>query len=168
MIYLEAYLLAIIAGLFAETSLSDIKKGIISNKSIVLALGAGIVCVICYYYFFAKEYISSYMINVGIGTVIGLLLYIFGIWGAGDSKLLMTTMILFPARIYCTDGRSVASCFVLISIVFIIAFAYTVIDTIYLGIKEKNLLVLPKKRTGNICREYCRTAWCVLYDHISL
>ncbi|MGI6337108.1 MAG: prepilin peptidase [Eubacteriales bacterium] len=145
MIYLEAGLFAILAVLFLHTSTSDIKSGRISNKSILIALGVGFVCVICYYAFFATDCLLAYFINIGISIIISLILYALGIWGAGDSKLLVATIVLFPARIYCLNNQSMASCFLLIAIIFISAFLYVIIDTLFLGIRKKNLFEIPKR-----------------------
>lgn len=146
MIFLEAYQAAILMALFANAALSDLRRGIVSNKSILFALAAGIVSVIPYYVFFATDCFAAYVINLVIGIGISLLLYAMGIWGAGDSKLLSVTVIIFPARLYCINNRSLASCFLLISIVFIIAFIYVIVDTLILGIKQKDLFKLPKRK----------------------
>lgn len=145
MIYLEAFQIAVLIALFVNTTLSDLQKGIISNKSILLALGVGVFSVVPYYVFFATDCLVAYVINVVIGIGVSILLYAMGIWGAGDSKLLSATSILFPARLYCLNNRSLASCFLLISIVFIIAFGYIIVDTLYVGIKQKNLFQFPKR-----------------------
>lgn len=144
MIYLEAGLLAILAVLFLHASLSDLKDGRIPNKSILTALGVGFVCVAAYYIFFASDCLPAFSINTVIVVAISLILYSLGIWGAGDSKLLVTTILLYPARIYSLGNRSMASCFLLIAMIFIIAFIYVVGDTLYWGIRQKDLFMLPK------------------------
>lgn len=146
MIFLEAYQIAILMALFVNAALSDLHRGIVSNKSILFALAAGIVSVIPYYAFFATDCLTAYAINLVIGIGVSLLLYAMGIWGAGDSKLLSVTVIVFPARLYCINNRSLASCFLLISIVFIIAFIYVIVDTLVLGIKQKDLFKLPRRK----------------------
>jgi hypothetical protein len=67
-----------------------------------------------------------------------------GIWGAGDSKLLITAILCFPARLYCNGKSNIVSGFKMIVIVFTLAFLYLIIETIYLGIKEHNLFSVPK------------------------
>ena len=146
MIFLEAYQIAILMVLFVNVALSDIHRGIVSNKSILFALAVGIVSVIPYYVFFASDCFVAYVINLVIGIGIGLLLYAMGIWGAGDSKLLSVTVLLFPARLYCINNSGLASCFLLISIVFIIACIYVIVDTLVLGIKQKDLFKLTKRK----------------------
>lgn len=146
MIYLEAGLFAILAVLFLHTSTSDLKSGRIRNKSILIALGVGLACAVCYYVFFATDCLLAYFVNSGIAIVISLILYAIGIWGAGDSKLLVTTIVLFPARIYCMNNRSMASCFILIAVIFIVSFFYVVIDTVVWGIRKKDLFEIPKQK----------------------
>ena len=87
MIFLEAYQIAILMALFVNAALSDLHRGIVSNKSILFALAAGIVSVISYYAFFATDCLTAYAINLVIGIGVSLLLYAMGIWGAGDSKI---------------------------------------------------------------------------------
>ncbi len=146
MIFLEAYQIAILMALFVNAALSDLRRGIVSNRSILFALIAGVVSVIPYYAFFASDCLTAYVINLAIVIGVSLLLWAMGIWGAGDSKLLSVTALLFPARLYCINNRSMASCFLLISVVFIIAFIYVIVDTIVLGIKQKDLFKLPKRK----------------------
>lgn len=146
MIFLEALLISILAVLFIDTSLSDFRSGRIKNKSIIIALFIGLPIAAIYYCSFAQDCFFSFFINVSMGLLISLLLYAYGIWGAGDSKLLVTTIALFPARIYCIANRSLASCFLLIAVVFVVAFLYVVLDTIILGIKQKDLFSIQFQR----------------------
>ena len=144
MIYIEAGLLAILGVMLTNASVTDIKNGKVSNKTVSVCLGVGALCVAPYYIFFATDCFMSYAINLAIVICISILLYAMGIWGAGDSKLLVTSIILFPARLYCLGNRSIASSFILISIIFIIAFLYVFVDTIYLGIRHHDLLKKTK------------------------
>lgn len=145
MIFLEAFQLAVLTALFLNAALSDLRSGIVSNKSILFALGAGALSALPYYAFFASDCLAAYAVNLVIGIGVSLLLHAMGIWGAGDSKLLSVTVLLFPARLYCINSQSLASCFLLIAIVFIIAFIYVVADTLIVGIKQKDLFKLPKR-----------------------
>ncbi len=144
MIYIESLLLAILIMLFIDATVSDLNFGIIKNKSIAIALGIGFVCLIPYFVWFATDCLLPYFVNNVISILISTLLYVTGTWGAGDSKLLTVTTLLFPARLYCIKDNSLASAFLLITIVFILSFLYVVIDTLYWGIKEKNLFRISK------------------------
>ena len=145
MIYLESGLLAILSVMLINASITDLSNGRISNKAILGCLGAGLLCAVPYYTFFATDCLLSYGINIAIVICIGVLLYAMGIWGAGDSKLLSAAIIIFPARLYCLGNRSIASSFLLISIVFAIAFVYVIVDTLYLGIKQRDLFQHTKR-----------------------
>lgn len=145
MIFLEAFQIAVLVALFVNAALSDLRRGIVSNKSILFALGVGLISVIPYYSFFTTDCFMAYAINTVIGIGMSIILYAMGIWGAGDSKLLSVTVLIFPARLYCLNNRSLASCFLLIMIVFIIAFIYIIVDTLIIGIEQKDLFKLPKR-----------------------
>lgn len=145
MIFLEAFQLAILMILFVNAALSDIRKGIVSNRNILFALAAGLFSVIPYYAFFSTDCLLAYSINVVIAIGISIIFYAMGIWGAGDSKLLSVTVLVFPARLYCLNNKSMAACFLLIMIVFIIAFLYVIVDTIVIGIRRKDLFELSKR-----------------------
>ena len=145
MIYIEAGLLAILSVMLANASITDMRNGRISNKTILICLGVGALCAIPYYIFFATDCLLAYGINLVIVICISILLYAMGIWGAGDSKLLVASIVIFPARLYCLGNRSIASSFLLISFVFIIAFLYVVVDTLYLGIKQRDLFKKTKR-----------------------
>lgn len=140
MIVLEAFLAAIILLLLFDASFSDLKTGKILNKSILRAVLFGILGIVPYYALFAGDCFMAYGVNNLLAVIISLLLYMAGIWGAGDCKLLCAIIFLFPARLYCLNNRSLASCFLLIALVFISAFIYVFGETLYLGIKRRDLL----------------------------
>ena len=151
MMILEALLIAILVVLFVDASISDLQYSKISNKSLLFALGIGGLCSVVYYAIFAGDCLLPYCINNGISILISLSLYALGVWGAGDSKLLIVTVLLFPARLYCIGGETVASCFILISIIFIVSYIYVVFDTVYVGIKQRDLFrVNIKNRSLNV------------------
>ena len=139
MIYLEAFLFATVTLLLTSASISDLQTSRVPNKTILLFIGLGIVGVVPYYVFFAQDCVFPYFVNIALSTGVSIILYSTGVWGAGDCKLLITTILLFPARLYCMNNRSVASCFMLISFVFISAFLFIIGETIVLGIKRKDL-----------------------------
>ena len=144
MIYIEAFLTALMVLLLVQTSISDLKTGKIPNKVIVVFVGIGVIGIIPYYALFAQDCLFSYLVNTFLAVGISIVLYSTGIWGAGDCKLLIATIALFPARLYCINNRSVASCFLLIALVFVVAFAYIVAETIFLGVKHQNLMKRTK------------------------
>ena len=146
MIFLEAFQIAVLIALFVNAALSDIRNGIIGNRSILIALTVGTASVIPYFVFFAGDCFLAYAVNAVIGIGISIALYAMGICGAGDSKLLSVTILLFPARLYCMNGRSLASCFLLISMVFIVAFIFVIADTVVVGIRQKDLFKRPERQ----------------------
>lgn len=144
MIFLEAILVAVLILLLINASISDLKSGVVSNKTILIALGVGTPVAATYYAFFATDCLISYAVNIGICVTISIILYAMGIWGAGDSKLFSAVIILLPARLYSISNRSIASCFLMIATIFIVAFVYVIGETLIVGIKQKDLFKLQK------------------------
>lgn len=144
MIFLEAVLMAILLSLLISSSLSDLKSGVVSNKAILAALCAGVPVAIPYYAVYATDCLLAYAVNVGICVAISIILYALGIWGAGDSKLFAAIILLFPARLYCISNRSVASCFLMVATIFIVAFVYVMGETLAVGIRQKDLFRFRK------------------------
>lgn len=155
MIYLEAFLFTVLLFLLLSTSVSDLNTSKIPNKTIVAYLAAGILAVIPYYAFFAQDCLAAYAVNNVLALLISVILYASGMWGAGDCKLLCAVIFLYPARLYCMNNRSMASCFLLIALVFIAAFLYIIGETLYLGIKQRNLFRFSKVKIHAL--SYCKS-----------
>ena len=143
MIFLEAALAAIMLLLLISASVSDLKTGKIPNRSILIAFAFGVWGIVPYYAIFAGDCLPAYAVNNLLSILISLMLYASGAWGAGDCKLLCATVFLLPARLYCLHNRSMASCFFLIALIFIAALLYIMGETIYLGIRRKDLIRFP-------------------------
>jgi len=84
------------------TTYTDIKKGKIRNKHIVLAF---IVGSIIYVFLLILKIISIKLIlltliNLGMGVVVSVLLWFLGFWSAGDSKLFVLYLFLVPTYFY--------------------------------------------------------------------
>ena len=101
----------------AYVTVTDLKNSIIQNKVI---LTSGIVAIILnaiYFSFFASDFIIAYFVNVGIMTFISIAFYAIHIWAAGDSKLLILTIMLIPTRLYY-EGNIVSATVVVIIMIF--------------------------------------------------
>ncbi len=104
----EAILMALIILLGIYVSYTDIKNGIIQNKILLLMSIMGIIINIVYFIILKNEFLAIYFINLIIVSIIAICFYIFHLWVAGDSKLLICINILFPARLYGNDKFSFA------------------------------------------------------------
>ena len=139
MIFIEISLLLIViyAGIYA--TITDLKNSIIPNKMIIKALVASILLSATYYLLYARDLVPLYLINLLCTSVFAFFFYTYNLWAAGDSKLLFLIMAAIPARAYYMNPFGPFPGFFVILITFSIAFICIVIDSIYQGIKEKNL-----------------------------
>jgi prepilin signal peptidase PulO-like enzyme (type II secretory pathway) len=102
MINLYYFFLPLILTLGIITSYTDIKEGKIRNKHLIIisCIGLLLYCIL----FFAKQInnqvILLTLINLGIGTLVGVFLWFFGFWSAGDAKLFASYLFIIPLAFY--------------------------------------------------------------------
>ena len=138
MVVIEAFLISLLIYTSIYVTATDLKKGIIQNKIIIIVSLLSLIANTIYYVFFAKIFILAYILNLSVMICISIAFYALHIWAAGDSKLLMLVISLIPARIYYA-GNNVAATVIIMMLIFSIAYVYIISESIYLGIKEHNL-----------------------------
>lgn len=106
-IYLVLLSLPMILFIGIITSYQDIKKHLIKNKWILLSAGYSIILLISYIVF---EYLSGrainplyfkdYFLNIFFALFGGFIIWIAGLWSAGDAKLFAAFTALVPLSVY--------------------------------------------------------------------
>ena len=124
-------------------TVTDLKNSVIQNKVIVISGIAAVFLNFIYFTFFAGEFFVAYCVNVGVMAFISIAFYAVHIWAAGDSKLLILAIMLIPTRLYY-EGNLVSATVVIVIMIFSFAYIFTVLESIWLGIKEKNLFATGK------------------------
>lgn len=142
--YLKLSLLAILALSLGTAIYTDSKDGIISNKLILIASSVATVLDVIYYMSFAPAEFIVFVSNLVFLLVIAILFYSYNLWAAGDSKLLILVGLLIPGDVYSTWNGGMFSGFVIIIITFVFAVGYIGIESIILGIRDKNLFHIQK------------------------
>lgn len=128
-------LVAIILGVIATKS--DFQEMKIYNKNIKWAvIVSSAIYLICFREI-EVSYLDNYLINLGISLVISFLFFYFKIWAAGDAKLFLAIVFMIPYSVYGVDINNVFPALNLLIIIFSIAFIYVVLESIYLGIRDK-------------------------------
>ena len=130
MLICETLLCMILLVVLPIAARSDLKKGIVSNILILIAGLAGFTIDVIYYLAFAGEYFFPFFMNSFLTAVLSIFFYSQGIWGAGDSKLLILISLCLPGRIFCRDGLWSFPGLLLISIIFTVSFVVVFIDSI--------------------------------------
>lgn len=137
MLVCEALLISVIVTLGAYVTYTDIKNGIIQNRILLMASATGIIIQTVYLGLFYREGIASYLINLICMAVIGVCLYGFHFWAAGDSKMLATVVLLYPIRLYPNIfSRNIPGIGILMT-VFGIAYLYIIADSIVCFVRKK-------------------------------
>lgn len=139
----EAVLITLLICMCIYVTATDFKHGIIQNKVLLITGAIGLVANVVYYGFYGRPFLTAFLLNLGVMMAISIAFYALHIWAAGDSKLLMLTIFLIPARVYY-QGNDVTATVVIMIIIFSIAYLYIICESVYLGIKEKNLLQINK------------------------
>ena len=96
------FFLPIILALGVLTSYEDIKLGKIKNKYLLIAAGIGFViqCFLILFEIITVKYLLISIIYTIISLIVGFVLWYYGIWNAGDAKLLTILVFLTPPTIY--------------------------------------------------------------------
>lgn len=141
MIIIESILLTLLLMMCIIVTYTDFKTGLIPNKILVYF---GVIILILdtvYYSIFQAELIWGFILNITVNMLFSILLYAYAFWGAGDSKLMILSVLAIPARFYASDIFSVPIIIITVQ-TFAIAFCYLAIESIALGIIKKDLFNL--------------------------
>ena len=120
------------------TSITDIRENRISNKLLLLFGIIGIVLNIAQYTFKTHIIWNIYFVNLIIVIVFSLLLYIFHIWAAGDSKLLIVMGLLIPANYCIINHQMIPWCVIVVAFSFGISFLYLIAESLWKFSKNRS------------------------------
>lgn len=139
MMVVEALMLTILMMVLVSAAYTDCRTGIIKNKLIAFFLFLAIPFDAVYYGIFAQAYFQYFLMNLLLVTLCAVFFYAYHLWAAGDSKLFFLVALWIPARFYTFWHIGRASSFIILTLIFCLAFLYVIGETIILGIREKNL-----------------------------
>lgn len=146
MMIMKCLLLTLVLMLCLLSSVTDIKKGIIHNRHIALFGGAFIVLDAIFYGFFARDYIAIFIVNLVCMTCISFFLFYGNVWAGGDCKLFVTLSLGIPATVYSGLELGPAPGFLILLIVFSIAFVQIIAESIVYSIRDKQWIHFQKSR----------------------
>lgn len=106
---------------------SDIKKGIIPNRLIVIGLIAGTILHVIMLFLGGAPYYPTWLMNMAIADILAFCLFWGKLWAAGDSKLFMLLYFLFPPMLL--DHGSLSYCIVPYIFIFVPALLWMIIDS---------------------------------------
>lgn len=142
MIIVESLLFSLLIFISTLVSISDLRKGNIPNKLLILGLSIGIGLDFIYYWKFERLIVESFLVNLIVATLISILFYGTHVWSAGDSKLSILLILLVPGKIYSDASTGIAPCILIFIFIFSIGFIYVIIESVVLAIKRRDRLSL--------------------------
>jgi preflagellin peptidase FlaK len=125
----------LLLGVYA--SVSDIRKGIIKNRILIVAASYAVVADIVYYGFWARNLAAQFFINIAVVIVIALTLFFSHSWAGGDCKLLCVFCLLYPASKYLTYNGQSVTLFFSVAATFMIGYIYLIADYIWAAIHKR-------------------------------
>lgn len=138
MLFLEIILILLMAGISIMTVKTDLKEGLIYNKTIMIYATAGLTLDLLYYGIWNRNYAKDFLINFIIVAVISLALYFSYSFAGGDCKLIITMALLYPAGFYLGYGRSHYTLFAAIGFACFYGYIYLLLISVIALIKGKN------------------------------
>lgn len=95
-IYLEAGMLALSAVIGGMCAFSDIRRGIIPNKILLIGMAGGVPFHLLFLLSGSAPYYPTWVINMLIADLLAYVMYCNQLWAPGDAKLFMVLFYLFP------------------------------------------------------------------------
>lgn len=139
MLIVEAALIGCFIYIGTKASITDCINSVIPNQ--LLMRGAIVLLLLdaMYYGIFAREYLAYALVNLAFVALFAFFLYSFNLWAAGDSKLLFVVTLSIPARYYSYWLLGPFPGFLLVAIIFSVAFLYVIVDSIKQGFRNEDL-----------------------------
>lgn len=114
-----------------STSFTDLKKGIIPNKFVFPAIAAAF-----FFNFLNGFSFAPFLLNGFLALLLGFLLWMAGLWSAGDAKLFLAFALLFPASF---SQQTLFPAFSILLNAFIPAFAFLFVLVVLRTSREQKI-----------------------------
>lgn len=151
-----------LVSLCVYSSLTDIKKGIVQNKIILISIGFGIAFNSIEWICFDSTDILKQLSNILIVDLIAIMLYVLHIWAGGDCKLIFAISLLVPYNMFVPKLNDWVSLPLMLGITFAASYIYLLIDSIIMALKKKNSFD-KKQLIGKITNAIARWISCISY-----
>lgn len=122
---------------------TDVKYGKIKN--VVIFPATVIALILNVIYSLIKGLFADFILSFAAITISSLLMYFLRIWGAGDSKFLIFVIVSMPASLYNVVLRGYFGGISILMFIFVIAFAYLLIESVVFFVKKTEILKTDEK-----------------------
>ena len=158
----EKCLLLILLFLVGICAYTDLKYGKVKNRVLLAALLLALP-IHSAFFITGNAELGVFLVNVFVGMIFAISLYALGFWAAGDSKLLITILLIFPYTLYWNVNVYWMKSLSLILFFITITYGYVILDTIINIVAHLDMFLLTWKRTVTIPTTITfLKRWCVL------
>ncbi|MFA7101087.1 MAG: hypothetical protein WC196_04955 [Bacilli bacterium] len=137
-------------------SISDIKEGIIRNKTLLLFAVLAVIFDCIYYIVFVQDLFLDFLPNILIIAIISLYLFYSHSFAGGDCKMVIALALLYPARLYVPYGTGIITLYFALGFAVIAGFIYLLLDSIKALVTKKVVItkVYVKNMIFNFLKSY--------------
>lgn len=121
---IEAIMIGTMICLGIIVSFSDIRTGIISNKTLIIFLAIGVVIDLMYYKTAAKNDLSAFAMNIVVVSAMSIGLYATHALAGGDCKLIPVMSLLYPAGKYMTYANTHVTLFLAVCLAILYGYVF--------------------------------------------
>ena len=139
----EAASMTVLLALLVNACYTDVRHGIVSNKTLLYSIVSGLVINTLYTFVTQGVFLAAYLGNIVLLSILSLVLYAYQLWAAGDSKMLIAVACCLPGRVFTFWGIGQFAGFSIVVIAFITAFIYVLAESVALEIRNKDSLHVP-------------------------
>lgn len=142
MIFIECIMLFCIVVVSAMTVKSDLKEGMIYNKTLLPFLAISLLLDCIYYVFCVKDIFVEFFINVVFVILICLFLFYTHSFAGGDCKLCIVMALLYPGRYYLIYAGSALTLLFAVASAIFFGYVFLLISSVVRLIKGKSQMTI--------------------------
>ena len=132
------------------TTRSDIKDGMIYNRTLLVYFVIAVLLDVVFYGFFANDLLSVFLENVVVLFIAGCALFYTHSFAGGDCKLVIVLSLLYPGTSYLVYGTSKLTLILALGIAILLGYSYLIVLSLMKIITKKNKLSLSMIKSSII------------------
>lgn len=138
MILIDWILLCILAVTMVICAASDLEAAIVPNKIALPAIAVTVTISTVECLMRGNGVIIKYLLNTGIITIVSILLYVYHVWGGGDSKLMILAATGIPVNAYYIAHGESFPLLPLVVMIFTLGYLFLIGDSTVRAIQKSS------------------------------
>lgn len=142
MIIIEGTMFLFLIILSVMTVKSDLREGMIYNKTLLPFMILALLLDSIYYIFLVSDIFLDFLINTGIIILLCLFLFYTHSFAGGDCKLCIVMALLYPGRFYLIYAGSVYTLLFAVGFAIFFGYVYLLVSSVLKLIKRRNRMTI--------------------------